>query len=556
MGAIFKQLVRGREIPYDIREGYRKGRRPRLRDLIRILRLVISWLPNVFICIDGLDECPRRDLFELLESLRDIVQESPQVRIFLTGRPYVKGDIQRYFTKVVVIPIHPNPDDIMRYLRMRLRMDDEPEAMDNDLEADIVEVIMDKLSDMCVGTSVLTTLLVMYTYRKITCRFLLVSLNIEAILGEVTIGQRRKKLKEMARGNGLSDAYTTTLSRLKAQKKNRAELGLKVLMWVLHSERPLRAEELGHALGVEIGSQDLDPAYVPALQTLLSSCLGLVTLEASSSTLRLVHYTLHDHLLSDPTLFHSPHSTIAEVCLTYLNSRTATDLSPILRSAPSTMPLLEYASFYWGEHTRRGMTQNVKALALRLLDRFEEHISAQLLLLRYSCDIYLGPHSMEGGPRGFTGLHWVVFLGIVELVAPMLEMEKWDVNVANYIGSTALTLAAQRGQEGIVKVLLERKEVNPNQGDTKHGRTPLWLAARNGHQGVVKMLLDRDDVNLNQVDTEYGATPLSCAVGHGHEGVVKMLLERVDVHPARPIPTIDCSLSETWRSPEDPMRMD
>jgi len=62
--------------------------------------------------------------------------------------------------------------------------------------------------------------------------FLLVSLNVEAILGEVTNGQRRKKLEEMARGNGLSDAYTETVTRLKGQKGNKSVLGLKVLMWV------------------------------------------------------------------------------------------------------------------------------------------------------------------------------------------------------------------------------------------------------------------------------------------------------------------------------------
>ena len=144
----------------------------------------------------------------------------------------------------------------------------------------------------------------------------------DAILGEVTIRQRRKKLQEMTHGNGLSDAYTATLSRLKAQKGHKPVLGLKVLMWVLYAERPLRAEELCRALGVEIGFADLDPENVPSLRslrTLLASCLGLVTVEASSSTVRLVHFTLQEHLSNDPTLFHSPHSAIAEVCLTYLN---------------------------------------------------------------------------------------------------------------------------------------------------------------------------------------------------------------------------------------------
>ena len=108
------------------------------------------------------------------------------------------------------------------------------------------------------------------------CRFLLASLGIEAVLGGITIGQRRKILKEMAQGNGLSDAYTATLTRLKAQRGNMVGLGLQALMWVSSSQRPLRAEELCHALGVEIGSSELDPENIPALRTLLASCLGLL----------------------------------------------------------------------------------------------------------------------------------------------------------------------------------------------------------------------------------------------------------------------------------------
>ena len=361
-------------------------------------------------------------------------------------------------------------------------------------------------------------------------RFLLVSLNIDAILGEVTIRQRRKKLEEMTQGNGLSDTYTATLSRLKAQKGNRSVLGLKVLMWVLHSERPLRAKELCHALGVEVGSTDLDPENIPALRTLVASCLGLVIVEASSSTVRLVHFTLKEHLASDPTLFNSPHSAIAEVCLTYLNFASIRNLSPTLYSAPVTTPLLGYASLYWGRHTRRGMTENIKILALRLLNRFDEHISAKLLLLQ-GRDIFFGRLlKRDEGPTGFTGFHGAAFLGIVEIAAAVLDMKEWDVNVADNTGSTALTWAAIRGHSGVVKMLLEREDVNPKQADAEFGRTPLWWAMIQGHEGIAKMLLEREDVNPNQADTEYGHTPLSWAATCGHEGVVKMLLEREDVN--------------------------
>ena len=327
----------------------------------------------------------------------------------------------------------------------------------------------------------------MYTYQQFVRRFLLVSLHIEAILGEVTIRQRRKKLEEMTQGSGLSDAYTATLTRLKAQKGNKSALGLKVLMWVLYSERPLKAGELCHALGVGLGSTDIDRGDIPAVRTLLASTLGLVTVEASSSTMRLVHFTLQEHLLSDQTLFHSPHSTIAKVCLTYLHFQCVKDLSPTLDSAPATLPLLEYASCHWGEHTRKGVTENVKILAMRLLDKFDEHISAQLLSLHYNGGkSYLSPEfNVEKGPIGFTGLPGAAFFGIVEIFLAVLEMKESDVNATDNASCTPLLWAARRGHEGVVKILLERGDANPDLADSRWNETPLEWAAQLGHEGVV-----------------------------------------------------------------------
>ena len=349
----------------------------------------------------------------------------------------------------------------------------------------------------------------------------------------MTIGLRRKKLEEMARGNGLSDAYTATLTRMRGRKGNQSLIGLKVLKWVLYSERPLSTDELCHALAVEMGSPDLDSKNIPALRTLLSSCLGLVTVEVSSSTVRLVHFTLQEHLLSDPTLIPSPHSTIAEVCLTYLNFECVRDLSPTLELAPAKMPLLGYASIYWGKHARIEMTENAKILALRLLDRFGEHISAQLLLLHYFKDGDWHPNwYWARGPMGFTGLHGVVFLGIMEMVAAVLEMKEWDVNATDCMGHTALTWAAIKGDEEVVQMLLKREDVDLDQADPYYRGTPLSWAAGGGHEGIVKMLLEREEVDPDHVDTRFGGqTPLSWAAEGGHLGVVKMLLEREEVNP-------------------------
>ena len=156
MGAILKELIGRGEIPKEIREAFREaenvgGRRLLLSDLRQMLRIAIGLLPKLFICIDGLDECLPKDLPELLGLLGDIIREFPGTRIFLTGRPQVEKDIQRCFPKAVPIPINPNRDDIRGYVMMRLDSDIEREAMSDDLRAKIVNIMLDKMSNMYVG---------------------------------------------------------------------------------------------------------------------------------------------------------------------------------------------------------------------------------------------------------------------------------------------------------------------------------------------------------------------------------------------------------------------
>ena len=154
VGDILKQLLGRGGTPNYLREAFQKsrakfgGRGPLLADLMGMLGTAIASLPQVFICLDALDECLPKHLPELLSSLRGIVRESPRTRLFLTGRPHVREDVLRYFSSVIIVPISPNPEDIRNYVEMRLDRDVEPEAMSDDLRADIVRAILENISDM------------------------------------------------------------------------------------------------------------------------------------------------------------------------------------------------------------------------------------------------------------------------------------------------------------------------------------------------------------------------------------------------------------------------
>ena len=154
LGAILKQLLERDGIPEPLRQIFRVekrgfgGRAAQLLDLVETLKTTIASLPEVFICIDGLDECLPKNRRELLESLQDITRASPTTRIFLSGRPHIRDEVKRYFTKAIMIAVIPTIEDIERYLEMRLDRDLTPSAMDNNLRAEIMRVIPRKISQM------------------------------------------------------------------------------------------------------------------------------------------------------------------------------------------------------------------------------------------------------------------------------------------------------------------------------------------------------------------------------------------------------------------------
>ncbi|RPA91652.1 ankyrin, partial [Choiromyces venosus 120613-1] len=510
LGAMLKQLVGSGNIPGDVHKAFEDGRKlfggvgPQPSELLKMLKTTLAQRQRVVICIDGLDESLPEHRTGLLKSLQDIVRELPSVRLFLTARPFIRSEVEKYFPEVDTISVSPTKEDTEAFLRNKLDDDPESDAMDDILRAEIMKMIPDKVSEI----------------------FLLVSLTIEAILGETTISRRRKKLNEVTGGRGVGDLYTATLERINAQKGSRPQQGMEVLMWISHSLRPLNPDELCHALGVEIGASNVDHDNIPSIRTVLGSCLGLVTVDSSSSTVRLVHFTLQEYILAHPTLFHTAHSMIAEVCLTYLNFECINDLSPTLPSSPPTTPFLEYASRYWGAHTRRETTEAVTKLALRVLDCFDTHISCKLLL-------YHNPDFEEAKwiylhPLGFTGLHGAAFFDLVEIMVPLLETRQWDLNAPDFGGNTALEWAAKRGHESALSLLLERCDVDPNIANT-NCQELLCLAARHGHEGVLKLLLKRGNVSLDKASN--GGPPLCLATIWGHVGVVKVLLELSDVNP-------------------------
>jgi len=97
LGSLLKQLLRGLgAIPEEIVEQFRGqkkaigGRRLQLPDIVKMCAAVTS-LQRTFICVDALDECVPKHRLEVLGALGQILQGSPNTRIFMTGRSHIQG---------------------------------------------------------------------------------------------------------------------------------------------------------------------------------------------------------------------------------------------------------------------------------------------------------------------------------------------------------------------------------------------------------------------------------------------------------------------------------
>ena len=161
LGSLLRQVVGGMErVPEDITEAFEEqkkaigGRGLRLPDIVKMLQTITSSL-RTFVCIDALDECAASHRVRLLNSLQQILEKSPRTRIFIIGRPHVRAEIEKRLAgRVISVSVGSNKDDIMEYLRLRLDEDETPDAMDESLEADILEKIPENMSEMYVGAMI------------------------------------------------------------------------------------------------------------------------------------------------------------------------------------------------------------------------------------------------------------------------------------------------------------------------------------------------------------------------------------------------------------------
>ena len=148
LGSLLRQLVSGlEEIPEAVVQGFRDekkvigGRGLQVPGILRMFQAIVA-RKRTFICVDALDECVPEHRMVVLESLGQILQGSPNTRIFMTGRPHVRSEVEEKFNGVAnFVFIQPTENDVIRFLREKLRKDTTPNIMSGTLLESIMTTI-------------------------------------------------------------------------------------------------------------------------------------------------------------------------------------------------------------------------------------------------------------------------------------------------------------------------------------------------------------------------------------------------------------------------------
>jgi len=148
LGSLLKQIISRMEvvpevISRDLQEYTNSIHGPleQPAQIMQILLIMTSSWPT-FICIDALDECSAVQLARVLRLLKNILDNSPGTRIFLTGRPHIRAKIEGHFSgRVASVFVGSSKQDFITYIRARLANDKAPGSMEDFLKPDILNTV-------------------------------------------------------------------------------------------------------------------------------------------------------------------------------------------------------------------------------------------------------------------------------------------------------------------------------------------------------------------------------------------------------------------------------
>jgi hypothetical protein len=166
------------------------------------------------------------------------------------------------------------------------------------------------------------------------------------------------------------EAYERILDLINKESEYTKNMAFRTLSWIFHARRPLKMQELSHAIVVEDGpflynDDDHSPAVI------VESCQGLITYDESSGVVRFAHATVQEWFSKSNSYKDLPSALyLAQTCLTYLGFDILDGAYLHWRHLRKQLEIYKfglYAAQFWGWHTK-GEAENFAEIQKATLD--------------------------------------------------------------------------------------------------------------------------------------------------------------------------------------------
>ena len=432
--------------------------------------------PVIFV-LDALDECHEPDFRNLVRMLKPQLQKEEdgfsKMKFLLTSRPY--DQITSEFQELV---------DAFPYIR--IPGEEESERIGQEVnyvikyrvqqlakEKELTDSIQTHLEQRLLGISHRTYLWVYLVFDYLKQVIKKTKKTIDAVISTLP--------------KSVNQAYEKILNRSKEEDKVRKTLSI-----ILAANRPLTLKEMNVAVNIEssprsTSEEDLDLEEEKDFKQTLRNWCGLF-ISIYHNKVYFLHQTAREFLiprLSSPVSIpqnsqwcgtislHQAHSLLAEICTIYLDFRNFEYQCPSDQNKQTYLnnfAFLEYSAENWAAHLRHAYIENQEdstSTILKLCNPDTKRHNAWFKIY------WKANHNSN--PTGFNALILVSYFGFQRVVDLLLEKGA-DADVQHKDGWTALHWAAENGHEAVVRLLVEREDVEAYSKDN-NGRTPLSLAA-------------------------------------------------------------------------------